>query len=112
MKTNPPTSGDEPLRTTLREWKVTTPLPPRFQEQVWQRIARADTPVSATPWEWFRQWLDNVLLKPALAAAYVAALVFAGLGAGYWQANASTARAADAARAGYVQSVDPFQMPR
>lgn len=112
MKTNLSPAGDEPLRATLREWKVSTPLPPRFQEQVWQRIARAETPVSVTPWELFRQWLDSVLLKPALAAAYVAALVFAGLGAGYWQTSDATTRAAEAARAGYVQSVDPFQMPR
>lgn len=112
MKTNPSPAGDEPLRATLREWKVATPLPPRFQEQVWQRIARAETPVSAKPWELLQQWLDSVLLRPALATAYVAALVFAGLGAGYWQASESTARAAEAARAGYVQAVDPFQMPR
>lgn len=112
MKTNPSPSGDEPLRATLREWKVATPLPPRFQEQVWHRIAGVETPVSATAWGLFRHWLDSVLLRPALAAAYVAALVFAGLGAGYWQASESTARSTDAARAGYVRSVDPFQMPR
>jgi len=38
MKTNQ-TPDNDPLHSVLREWHVSAPLPPGFQEQVWQRIA-------------------------------------------------------------------------
>ena len=35
--------NDRGLSEELRRWTVTTPLPPRFREGVWQRIASAET---------------------------------------------------------------------
>ena len=41
---------DEPLDAVLRGWKVDSALPPRFQEQVWRRIARAEADGKDVVW--------------------------------------------------------------
>jgi len=47
-----------------------------------------------------------------LAASYVAILLVTGVGAGYWHAEDKTAQAQSELRTRYVQTVDPYQMPR
>jgi hypothetical protein len=112
MNTNLPSENDGSLRGVLREWTVDAPLPPRFQEQVWQRIARKE--VSAEPgfWQVLVRGLEAGFRRPALAFSYVAVLLMVGLTTGYWQALDRTAHARAEWRAQYVQSVDPYQNPR
>ncbi len=106
------TGNDPALSQLLREWRVSASLPPRFREQVWQRITRSEQARPGSPWQAIREWIEGALRRPAFAASYVAVLLVAGLVAGYAQARAEISRAEDAWRARYVQTVDPFQGPR
>ncbi len=112
MKSKSPIENDEPLRKLLRGWSVNAPLPPRFQETVWQRIERAESHAPEAPWLGWLGWLERAFARPSLAVAYVSLLLMAGLMAGYWQARVETVRMHDALGQRYVQMVDPYQAPR
>jgi hypothetical protein len=101
---------DDPLKKALGEWHVTTPLPPRFQERVWQRIESAGRMPST--WDGVRAWLDIAFAKPAFAISYVAVLAVVGLSVGFKQAEAKASHMESQLSAQYVQSVDPYQKPR
>jgi len=83
MKTNEPGNHDEPLRKVLKEWRSDAPLPPRFQESVWQRIERAQAPGAPSVWTLVAHWLGSLLPRPALATAYLAVLLAIGGTAGH-----------------------------
>jgi hypothetical protein len=112
MRSNDSNESNESLRKTLKEWKVTTPLPSRFQEQVWQRIAQPDAKSRVSPWAAAMKWLETLLPRPALAASYLMILLGSGLVTGYWQAQQKKAELADTLGVRYVQEVDPYQTPR
>ena len=103
-----PNENDETLGRTLQEWRVNAPLPPRFQAQVWQRIADA-TQEKINPWALFRQWFETVFSRPAIGLAYALVLLFLGSGAGFWQAHQKTASIEQSLSSRYVQSLDPYQ---
>jgi hypothetical protein len=96
------------LEGLLREWRVTTPLPPRFSEQVWKRIERADVP-SIRVVDALRAWVAMAFARPAFAFAYVSVLIMAGLALGFVQANHRTAQLDRQLEARYVQAIDPYQ---
>ena len=81
MNSNNPNPDDAKLRSLLRESRVAPELPPRFQENVWRRIADAEGDKSVASASWFDA-LINQLLRPRLALAAVAALVIVGALAG------------------------------
>lgn len=112
MKATDPFEKDQQLSELLREWKPQATLPPRFQEQVWKHIRRAEAekPQSSLAALWHT--IDAAFRRPALAWAYVTVLMFVGLGVGYLQAQDKTAQSESKWRALYVQSVDPYQAPR
>lgn len=110
MKNDDLNPNDGALNKALGEWRVTTPLPPRFRQQVWQRIERAETVPSV--WTLVRHWFDGVFAKPAFAVAYVTVLIFAGLMLGFQQARAKTAHLENTLGTLYVQAIDPYQSPR
>lgn len=111
MKTDNSNENDLQLRALLREWKPEASLPPRFQEQVWRRIERAETaPVpSVSLATVFANWLTNLLPRPALAGAYLAVLLIIGASAGWSQARQETARVTSELSTRYAQAVDPYQ---
>ena len=109
MKNIEPGEKNEALSKALQEWKVTTPLPPRFQEQVWQRIAHAEGHAQPPLWSQFLGWLETALPRRAVAASYVTILLLAGLTAGFWESRHAAAEMDDALGRRYVQMVDPFQ---
>ena len=111
MKTNNSNENDTSLRALLQEWKPEASLPPRFQEQVWRRIERAETaPVpSVSLATVLANWLTNLLPRPALATAYVAVLLVIGASVGWSQARQETARVTGELSARYAQTVDPYQ---
>ena len=115
MKPERPGNDDEPVRNILREWTVTSPLPPRFAENVWRRIEDAENALAPasnpTPWNVLQRWLTEMLRRPAFAVAYASVLLMAGLAAGYWHARVDTASWDKALATRYVQAVDPFQNP-
>ena len=112
----PESENPEPLGKLMREWRVTEPLPPRFQEGVWQKIQQAESSASpaatTTLRSAFAAWLSSVLPRPAVATAYVMALLFVGAGTGIWQARSQSSRSHDELGTRYVQTVDPYQKPR
>jgi hypothetical protein len=110
MKTNPSEENDPPLTDLLDQWKVETTLPPRFQENVWRRIAQQEAKASLRPS--FISWIEVAFKRPALVTSYVTMLLFAGLAGGYWQAHDKVAKVESHDRSLYVQSVDPYQVPR
>jgi len=98
---------NDPLHTALMEWRSEAPLPPRFQEKVWQRIEQQ---ASARPTLWILagHWLSNVLPRPALAAAYLIILVALGGTAGWAQAVQQNLRVKNELGERYVLSLDPL----
>jgi hypothetical protein len=102
---------DRALKPLLTAWKIRASLPPRFQDQVWQRIARAQSqPVLNTvTWSSIKAWISGMQLRPALAAAYVAAFLAVGAMLGWSQAQHATAQASIDLSARYMQSVNPYQ---
>ena len=112
MKTTDPGNHDEPLRRVLKEYRADAPLPPRFQEQVWQRIARAQAPAPPSVWAVFSHWISTALPRPALAASYVAILLAVGGTAGWAQGRQESARLKNALGQRYVRVLDPYQAPR
>jgi hypothetical protein len=100
---------DKPLQNALKQWQVSTPVPPRLREAVWRKIARAEPQPAPTFAGWWKAWLAATFAKPALAAGYVAVLLAAGLTAGYLHGEARLHRTNDELAARYVHSLDPYQ---
>jgi predicted membrane-bound dolichyl-phosphate-mannose-protein mannosyltransferase len=109
MKQNQNPESDERLRAVLREWVVDTPLPPRFQDQVWKRIARDEVPSASSFWAWLVRLVEVVLLRPRIAFSYVAALLVLGVAAGSVAAQIKSNRLDATLSTRYVQSVDPYR---
>src|SRR2546425_12064633 len=84
---NPANDHDEPLRKKMRSWQLSTGLPPRFQEEVWRRIARAQTERAQPWWKRIADWFEAALPQPAVATSYLASLVLLGLVGGWWDAR-------------------------
>jgi hypothetical protein len=111
MKESAPSGKDEALSKLLGAWELDAQLPPRFQDAVWQRIKRAEGDARTALWRRVLGRIEAAFARPALAAAYVAVLLFAGVGAGYWRAEGRIAQVKLNLRTRYVQTVDPYQMP-
>lgn len=109
MKPNQDFESDERLRALLRSWVLDTPLPPRFQERVWQRIERADLQPDSPFWAGLLRLVEVALPRPKVAFAYVTVLLALGLTAGALAAQAKTTHTDAALGLRYVQSVDPYK---
>ena len=109
MKPENPTENDPALSKILRHWQVKEPLPPRFREQVWQRITRTEAQAPKAPWIQLANWIAGLMARPSLAVSYVTVLLLAGLFAGYLHARADTARVSVELGSRYVQMLDPYQ---
>jgi len=107
-----PSENPEPVRKLLQEWKVTTPLPPRFQEQVWQRIESSEQQAVRSVRAVIAHWVGTVLPRPALAVSYVAILLTIGVTVGWTQARQEAARVKDELGQRYVRVLDPYLAPR
>jgi hypothetical protein len=111
MKTNQ-TPDNDPLHTVLREWRVDSALPPRFQEQVWDRIAQGEAHPQAGPWTALWRWLGDVLPRPRVAVAYLSIFLVLGAAAGSVASQAKASRMEAELSQRYVQSIDPYQADR
>ena len=99
----------DPLREILRSWTLDASLPPRFQEQVWERIARTEAQPQGGVWDVFVSWAQLLLGRPKVALSYVTVLLALGTAAGSWMAQVESSRVDEALGKRYVQSVDPYQ---
>jgi hypothetical protein len=112
MRTNESSHHDEALRKLLKESRMEVPLPPRFKENVWRRIERAQVPSAPSVWTVIAHWIGTVSPRPALAASYVAILLTIGVTAGWAQARQETARVKGELGERYVRVLNPYQAPR
>jgi hypothetical protein len=112
MKTEQPDNHDDALRNVLKEWHPAAVLPPRFQENVWQRIEHAEGQAAPSVWFAVRHWIGTRLPRPAMAAAYVAILLVVGATAGWTQAHRTNARVNNELGERYLNTLDPYQAPR
>ena len=101
--------NDEHLRAGLREWVVDNPLPPRFQEQVWQRIAWAEARPESGFWRRLNRLVEVALPRPGIAFSYVATLLILGVAAGSVTAQLRSSHLNADLSARYVQSMDPYR---
>jgi len=90
---------------------VTEPLPPRFQEQVWKRIAKSEAPaaMSGSPWTLLTDWVNALLPRPAFALAFATVLLLIGGAAGWAQARHEAGHVGGELEARYLRVVDPYQ---
>ena len=111
MKQNYQPENDDGLNEVLGQWTVDTPLPPRFQEQVWRRIAKAETKMqpAISFWVSLLHFVEANLLRPKIAYSYAAVLLLVGVAGGAWAAQRESGRLDSALRSRYVQSIDPYQ---
>lgn len=108
MTGNQKPEKDAPLNRVLREWTVETPLPPRFQEQVWQRIAHAEVEPIPSIWGVLWRLIQTSLPRPQVAFAYLTVLLVLGVAAGAWAAQAKNSQLDADLGLRYVQSIDPY----
>lgn len=109
MKPKPGPENDESLSQVLRQWTVHVPLPPRFEQQVWQRIERAEAQRAPALWLRLSRLVEVVLPRPQFALAYLSVFLALGLAAGAWAAQHKTSRLDSQLSVLYVQSIDPYR---
>ena len=91
------------LKNKLDEWKVEASLPPRFQAEVWQRIADR-APRRAGMFDTLRA----LFLRPAWSVALVVAGIALGLGSAHVAAARTRTDAMRGLEAQYVRTIDPL----
>ncbi len=96
------------LSSKLRKWQPEAQIPPRFQAEVWQRIAARQETRQRSIWNWFREGLWVELGKPQYATALIAASVALSLGAAHLNAAQANARNWRTLETRYVSSVTPL----
>jgi hypothetical protein len=101
--------NQEPLEALLRQWTVETGPPPRFQGQVWQRIARAETRRAPAFRAGLLRLVEVVLPRPRVAFGYATALLALGIAAGSFAAQIKSNRLQATLGLRYVQSLDPYR---
>lgn len=111
MKPHQEKGDDAALDKVMGQWVIGTPLPPRFQEQVWQRIARSEAKPEAgmTFWALLRRLVETNLPRPRFAYSYIAILLLLGVASGTWAAQRQSSRLSTDLGSRYVQSVDPYR---
>jgi len=111
MNTKHTNESDPALSAALKEWKLSDPLPPRFQEQVWKRIESAEAPpvTRGSPWSLLTDWINAMLPRPALALACATVLLLVGGAAGWAQARHEAGQVGDELEARYLRVMDPYQ---
>jgi hypothetical protein len=112
MNTNEPVNHDEALGRLLKEWRADAPLPHHFQQVVWRRIERAQTPAAPPVWDVIADWIGTMLPRPALAVSYLAVLLAIGATAGWTQARQETAQVKGELGERYIRVLDPYAPPR
>lgn len=113
MKNSPENSGSDALSKVLQEWNQRPSLPPGFQASVWRRVD-ALTRATSEP-SLLRDilaWMNQLVARPQLAFAYVAFLAMIGMTLGWSQGQREVARVQEGLADRYVQTLDPYQVPR
>jgi hypothetical protein len=108
---NSKNENDDGLSKRLRSWKVDASLGPGTADQVWRRIALAESQ-APSGFAAFLQSIEEVFSRPAVAGAYVTILLLAGvLGGSLFRSTESDSRQRMLASR-YLASVDPYNRVR
>ena len=108
MNSNQP-PNDDVVEKSLRDWRVSAPLPPRFNDRVWRRIEQAEASGHVGLWNTLQEVLAGLFMRRAWAASYLSIALAAGLALGYWQVHADASQSYSSMSQRYVQSLDPYQ---
>lgn len=100
---------EEHLNEALQSWKVEAPLPPRFQEEVWRRIARSDSGADLPFLAKALRILSESFARPKVAWVYITVLLACGVAAGSWTAQVKSSEMEAALGSRYVHTIDPYQ---
>jgi hypothetical protein len=111
MKPNHESETERSLEKALAMWKVDAPVPPRFQEMVWQRIGKAESTASPDLWLSLRRLVEIALPQPKVACSYLAALAVLGVTAGSWAAQRQNDKLDALLGSRYLQQINPYQSP-
>jgi hypothetical protein len=109
---DPPSSPDQALSRLLAEWRVNTLPPDDFHNRVRLRLRQLPATEGRGLTSAMGDWLNDVFLRPAWSLGYAVVLLAAGLVGGYLGAREQTARWDRQMEQRYVQSVDPYFLPR
>ncbi len=93
------------LKALLRDSKTEAEMPPRFESEVWHRIASAEEKRAS---RWHFDWLFRGMVQPRLAFAVVVAAMVLGGGLASVRAQQNYHHALAVGEARYIQSVDPL----
>ena len=84
-------------------------MPHGFNAAVWQKIDAAKMPQRGSLLRLVARWLDQFVVRPRLAAAYIALLLIVGTTAGWTQARRESVRVEGELAERYIQTLDPYQ---
>ena len=100
-------STNHNLKQLLSTWKVDAEVPPRFQADVWTRIAAREKAPRAL-WDRFSGWCAIAFYRPQMATVVVMAGLMLGVGTAYVQAQASNAMVDRQMEVQYMQNINPL----
>ena len=101
----PDLNDDQGLGKALDSWKLSSSLPPRFNEMVWSKISSTRN-ISVR--EILAERFSAVFSRPAVAWAYVGILMLTGISGGYFFGTAQADEIRTTQMASYIQYVDPY----
>jgi hypothetical protein len=104
-------SPDQALSRLLAAWRVETLPPADLHNRVRLRLRELPAP-DRRRLTGLGDWLSEVFLRPAWSLGYALVLLGAGLAGGYLGAREQTERWDRHMEQRYVQSVDPYFIPR
>ena len=98
---------DEHLQKQLAAWNIEVDLPPRFQADVWARIAARES--ERLTWrERAAEWFAAAFFQPRLAAAVAAISLILGAGTAYLRAQDFNAASGRQMEARYMAAINPL----
>ena len=90
----------------LQIWKVDAQIPPRFQADVWQKIAARQAEQSL--WSRFIEWIALAVVRPQFAAALILVAGVSGGSLAQVKVEQVNARTFKTLESRYMASIDPY----
>ncbi len=100
---------NDELEKQLSKWNADVSIPPRFQAEVWQRIAAREAARRDSIWRKLREWTSTELPKPQYATALIALGVTLSIGVAHVQAQQTNLKHWRQLEARYVSSINPVE---
>lgn len=103
---------NDPLDRLLQSWRVSASPSANFQARVWKRIQSEEMEKGTSLWLLLCGALERLFAQPAASICYMLLLSVLGVGVGYVHGQAKTAETRSELAQRYLQSIDPYQVPR